>query len=82
MKKETIEFIEGLFEAYKQSSSGQEPENAEALNKAWDDLETCKARSLRSERTLDLLYAEIRKDPYVGMWEMGARLVEILTVSR
>lgn len=38
MKKETIEFIESLFEFYQQSSSGREEENKKALNDAWDDI--------------------------------------------
>lgn len=42
MKKETIEFIESLFEFYQQSSSGREEENEKALNAAWDDIEHMK----------------------------------------
>lgn len=42
MTKDTAAFIESLFEFYQQSSSGKEPENAEALRLAWDELEKMK----------------------------------------
>lgn len=39
MTRETKEFIVDLFDHYRESSSGKEPENAAALERAWDEVE-------------------------------------------
>lgn len=42
MTKETIAHIESLLEFYAESSSGKEPENAAANEKAWNEIEEIK----------------------------------------
>ncbi len=79
MKKETIEFIETLFEYYADTSSGKESENAEAVRAARQDLEAYKARQVDSERTLAEIYAVVQGEPNIGLWELGGRVIEILS---
>ncbi len=78
MKNETIEFIKVLFEGYRDSSSGKEPDNALELRKAWDDLEAYVARRGVEARIVEDIYAEFRKEEVIGLWDLGARVCEIL----
>ncbi len=82
MKPETLQFIESLFKFYEQSSSGNEPENAKALNDAWDDLEAYKIRQDKDRKTVAELFAVIDNESRIGLWELGATFIEILMKNK
>lgn len=82
MKKSTIQFIEALFEGYADSSSGQEEDNAKELKEAWADLEAYKANDAKEKRIVEQIYAEFMKPEITGLFDLGARVCEILVENK
>lgn len=81
MKPDTLAFIETLFEWYGQTSAGREPENAKALEEAWDDMTVYRHQKDKERIIIEKMKAVMVNEPHIGLWELGATFAEILATN-
>ncbi len=79
MNKETIEFLEKCLDLYSSEYEGTSNFEPETLKKVRADLEAYKARGEVEKRIVDDIYAEFMKPEAIGLFDLGARVCEILS---